>query len=61
MDMRRSELIRQIRALGWSLLRQGGNHEIWAHPAMTHHLVVPRHNWINPNTAREILRRAQGR
>jgi len=48
-----AELIR----LGWWLLRQGGNHEIWTNGE--HTVPVPRHKEINEFTAKGILRKAE--
>lgn len=57
--MKRGELERRLRALGWFFERHGGKHDMWAHPVKTHKLWVPRHPTIHPNTARAILRDAQ--
>lgn len=57
--MKRGELERRLRALGWFFLRSGGKHDVWAHPVKTHHLYVPRHPVIAPGTARRILKDAE--
>lgn len=58
--MKRGELERRLRALGWYFLRHGGSHDIWAHPVMTHQLIVPRHPVIAMGTARRIIKLAGG-
>lgn len=57
--MKRGELERRLRELGWAFLRSGGKHDVWAHPVKTHHLYVPRHPVIQMGTARRILRDAE--
>jgi mRNA interferase HicA len=57
--MKRGELERRLRALGWFFLRHGGKHDVWAHPAKAHHLYVPRHPVLKLGTARSILRDAE--
>ena len=56
--MKRRDLERQLRNLGWSLARHGGKHDIWAKG--DRELVVPRHVEINDYTATAILREARG-
>ena len=56
--MRRRDLERQLRDLGWILARHGARHDIWANG--DRELVVPRHVEINEYTARAILREARG-
>jgi predicted RNA binding protein YcfA (HicA-like mRNA interferase family) len=56
--MRRRDLERQLRELGWNLARHGARHDIWAKG--DRELVVPRHVAINEYTARAILREARG-
>lgn len=57
--MKRGELERMLKALGWYPEREGGKHTQWGHAVKTHKLRVPRHAIINPNTARSILREAE--
>jgi mRNA interferase HicA len=56
--MKRRELQRRLRALGWALIRSGGRHEVWGRDIAR--LVVPRHTEINEYTARAILKEAKG-
>jgi predicted RNA binding protein YcfA (HicA-like mRNA interferase family) len=57
--MKRGELERQLKALGWYPHGEGGRHSVWAHPVKLHRLYIPRHPTINMNTARNILRDAE--
>ena len=57
--MKRSELERKLKDLGWRFNRSGGRHDIWSRPIKTHELFVPRHATLNMNTARSILKDAQ--
>lgn len=57
--VKRRDLESKLAALGWSFLRHGGSHDIWARETET--MAVPRHNEINEHLARSILRRAARR
>ncbi len=56
--MKRPELERRLRELGWKLARHGGRHDVWARG--DHEIVVPRHREINEYTAKAILKAARG-
>ncbi|OHB76902.1 MAG: hypothetical protein A2Z25_14895 [Planctomycetes bacterium RBG_16_55_9] len=56
--MKRRELEDAIRALGWSLVRRGRRHDIWA--CEEREVAVPRHVEINEYTAKAIIRSAKG-
>lgn len=56
--VKRQELERQLRKLGWELARHGGKHDIWTNGERE--VAVPRHQEINEYTARGILREAKG-
>ncbi|MBM4395114.1 MAG: type II toxin-antitoxin system HicA family toxin [Deltaproteobacteria bacterium] len=56
--MRRRDLERRLRELGWQFARHGDRHDVWAKGERE--IVVPRHAEINEYTARAILREAQG-
>ena len=56
--MKRRDLERQLRVLGWNLTRHGARHDVWAKGERE--LVVPRHVEINEYTAKAILREARG-
>ncbi len=55
--MKKTELDRALRDLGWWLERQGGRHEVWTNGEVTE--FVPRHKEIDEHLARSILKRAQ--
>lgn len=52
-------LTKKLRKLGFSLVRQGGNHEIWGKADLN--VAVPRHREINEITAKAILKQAGGK
>ena len=54
--MRRRDLELRLRELGWSLLRQGGRHDVWTDGARLEYL--PRHAEVNERLARRILSKA---
>ena len=56
--MKRRELEKKLRALGWLLVRHGSPHDVWS--TGEREIVVPRHNEINEYTARAILKEAGG-
>ena len=53
--MKRRELERRLRELGWRFLRHGGSHDIWTDDEREE--AVPRHSELNEKLARAILRR----
>jgi mRNA interferase HicA len=57
--MKKRDLERGLRALGWELLRHGGNHDIWIHQASGQTEKVPRHREVNERLAEKILRDAK--
>jgi mRNA interferase HicA len=56
--VRRRELERRLAALGWSLLRHGGKHDVWTDGRLEY---VPRHAEVNELLARRILAKAASR
>jgi predicted RNA binding protein YcfA (HicA-like mRNA interferase family) len=56
--VKRRDLERELRDLGWSLVRNGSRHDIWGKGEGE--FAVPRHNEINEYTAKAILREAKG-
>ena len=56
--MKRQELEKRLRALGWWLIREGRRHRIFTNGILT--LAVPRHREINERTAKRILKLACG-
>ena len=55
--MKRRELERQLRSLGWRLIRHGGKHDVWSDGDREE--AVPRHTEINEKLAAAILTRAR--
>jgi mRNA interferase HicA len=55
--MKKIDLDRMLRDLGWWLAREGGRHEVWTNGEMAE--AVPRHREIDEHTARSILRKAR--
>ena len=55
--MKRRELEKRLKALGWWFLRHGSDHEIWTNG--TDQEQVPRHNEINERLAKKILKTAK--
>ena len=56
--MKRRELERRLRDLGWVLQRHGGKHDVWNNSDGSVTEYVPRHAEINEMLARAILKRA---
>jgi mRNA interferase HicA len=56
--MKRRDLEKRLRCLGWAFSRHGKRHDVWAKG--DREIAVPRHNEINEYTARGILQAAQG-
>lgn len=54
--MKQRDLIKQLKKAGFYLLREGGNHKVYTNGKKT--LAVPRHNEINEETAKGILKQA---
>lgn len=55
--MKRRELERRLRWLGWKLIRNGSKHDLWSDGESIE--AVPRHAEINERLALAILVRAQ--
>jgi mRNA interferase HicA len=56
--MKRRDLERTLRQLGWYFLRHGGKHDVWTNG--TREEAIPRHSEINEKLAQAILRRVKG-
>lgn len=54
--MKRRELERRLRDLGWRFVRHGRKHDVWSHGERRE--AVPRHAEINEKLAAAILERA---
>ena len=60
-SVKRKELERRLRELGWTFQRHGGNHDVWTNPDGSFAEFLPRHAEINEKLAKVILRRAKER
>ncbi|CAN2039680.1 mRNA interferase HicA [Candidatus Magnetomoraceae bacterium gMMP-15] len=55
--MKKRELEKILRRLGWKFLRHGGKHDIWTNEKREE--AIPRHAEINERLARTIIQRAK--
>jgi mRNA interferase HicA len=55
--MKKKDLERQLRKLGWYFLRHGGNHDIWSNGDAIEQ--IPRHNELDYYLAKKILNTAE--
>jgi mRNA interferase HicA len=56
-DMKKQELEKALRQLGWRFLRHGGRHDVWTDGQRQE--AIPRQTEINDKLARAILQRAR--
>lgn len=56
-DVKKRELEKKLRALGWYFSKHGGDHDHWTNGKEFES--VPRHAEINENLAKKILRTAK--
>ena len=56
--MKKKDLEKRLRELGWTFLRHGGSHDIW-HNGKGEQEQVPRHNEVNERLAKAILKVAK--
>jgi mRNA interferase HicA len=54
--MKRSELLRHLRAHGCELLREGARHSWWHNPIQNKRSAVPRHTEVSDILAKKICR-----
>ena len=59
--VKRRELERRLREMGWMLQRHGGKHDVWISADGSFTEFVPRHPEINERLAQAVLRRAKER
>jgi len=59
--MKRRDLERRLREMGWTLRRHGGKHDVWISADGAFTEFVPRHPEINEKLAQVILRRTKER
>jgi mRNA interferase HicA len=55
--MKKTELEKRLRKLGWFLKRNGGNHDIWTNGEIVE--PIPRHDEIVDVLAKKILRKVE--
>jgi predicted RNA binding protein YcfA (HicA-like mRNA interferase family) len=55
--MKRHELENTLRALGWTLARRGGRHDVWTRGDAE--IAVPRLREINEYTVKALIRSAE--
>lgn len=56
--MKKLVLEQELRALGCSFQREGGNHEIWSYEN-GRNFPVPRHSDVNEITAKSMIKKAK--
>lgn len=56
--MKKTELVRKLKAMGANLFREGKGHEVWESKS-GYMFTVPRHKEIGEILAREILKQAE--
>lgn len=60
-SVKRRELERRLRELGWKAVRHGGKHDVWTDSDGVFSECVPRHAEIHERLAKAILKRAEGK
>jgi mRNA interferase HicA len=58
--MKRRDLIKAIESMGCVLVRHGARHDWYTNPATRQSQPVPRHNEINEQLAKSILKKLAG-
>lgn len=56
--MKRRDLEKKLKAIGWYFLRHGGRHDVWSDGKKE--IPIPRHAEINEHTAQSIIKQAKG-
>ena len=54
--MKRKDLIRKLEEMGCIFIRHGGNHDWYQNPRTKLAQPVPRHNEVNENLAKHIIK-----
>ncbi len=54
--MKRKDLLKKLKSMGCVLVRHGGKHDWYQNPKTRVSQPVPRHNEINENLAKHILK-----
>ena len=55
--MRRRDLIKALEQMGCILVRHGGRHDWYTNPTTKQSQPLPRHNEINENLAKSIIKK----
>ncbi|MBI2472091.1 MAG: type II toxin-antitoxin system HicA family toxin [Planctomycetes bacterium] len=55
--MKRRDLIKLLEEMGCILVRHGGRHDWYTNPKIKKSQAVPRHNEINENLAKSIIKK----
>lgn len=55
--MKRRDLIKELTLMGCLFVRHGGNHDWYKNPITGIFQPIPRHNEINENLAKSILKK----
>jgi mRNA interferase HicA len=55
--MKRRELEKKLKSMGWLFLRHGGRHDVWTNGSRE--IPLPRHAEINEYTAHNIIKQAK--
>ena len=55
--MKRKDLIRKLEKAGCVLVRHGGNHDWYSNPMTKQSQPIPRHNEVNENLAKSIIKK----
>jgi mRNA interferase HicA len=55
--MKKKDLERYLKELGFYFKREGGNHEVWTNGKIS--IPIPRHNEVKEPTAKSILKQAK--
>ena len=58
--MKRRELVKALEDMGCTLVRRGGRHDWYTNPNTKQSQPVPRHNEINEQLAKAIIRKLGG-
>lgn len=56
-SMKKRDLEKKLKKLGWRLHRHGSNHDVWTNGQVSE--PIPRHSEINELLARKILKKAK--
>ena len=56
-SMKKRDLLKVLKKLGWSPSREGGNHELWVKGE--YKIPIPRHREIREGTAKSIIKQAK--